>query len=96
VKATVACPLPAVAEVIAGAPGTVRGVTALEGADAGPVPALFDAVTVNVYAVPFDRPLTTIGLDGPLAVAPPGLAVTVYDVIGPPPSEAGAVKLTAA
>ena len=47
-KATVTCPLPALAEVIAGAPGRVRGVTALEGDEAGPVPAGLVAVTVNV------------------------------------------------
>jgi hypothetical protein len=40
-------------------------------------------------------PPTTIGLDAPLAFAPPGEAVTVYEVIGEPPSE-GAVKLTVA
>jgi len=48
VNATVACPMPAVAVPIAGAPGTVTGVTLFEGADAGPVPTAFVAVTVNV------------------------------------------------
>ena len=38
VKLTVACALPAVAVPIVGAPGTVAGVTLLEGTDAGPVP----------------------------------------------------------
>ena len=41
-------------------------------------------------------PDTVIGLAVPLAVVPPGLDVTVYDVIGLPPSEAGGVKLTVA
>jgi hypothetical protein len=48
---TVACPLPAVAATALGAPGTVGGadgVTAFDGAEAGPAPALFVAVTVNV------------------------------------------------
>jgi hypothetical protein len=30
------------------------------------------AVTVNVYAVPFVKPVTLIGLDAPLAVHHPG------------------------
>jgi hypothetical protein len=95
-KPTITCPSPAVVELIAGAPGSVRGVTALDVDEAGPVPARFDAVTVNVYAVPFVRPLTTIGLDGPVAVLPPGEAVSVYEAIGVPPSDAGAVKLMVA
>jgi len=50
-KLTVAWELPAVALTPAGAPGTVAeaaGVTLFEGDDAGPVPAAFAAVTVNV------------------------------------------------
>jgi hypothetical protein len=35
------------------------------------------AVTLNVYAVPLVSPVTTNGLDAPVAVAPPGDAVTV-------------------
>jgi hypothetical protein len=38
---------------------------------------VFVAVTVNVYAVPFVRPVTEIGLVGPVAVIPPGSDVTV-------------------
>ena len=34
------------------------GVTEAEGADGRPGPALFDAVTVNVYASPFANPVT--------------------------------------
>ena len=40
-------------------------------------------------------PVTVIGLAAPVAVLPPGLEVTVYDVIGMQP-DAGAVKLTVA
>ena len=41
------------------------------------------------------NPLTVIGLTIlSLALNPPGLEVTVYLVIGLPPSEAGGVKLT--
>jgi len=62
----------------------------------GPVPSAFVAVTVNVYAVPFTNPVTVIGEPGPEAVKPPGLAVTVYCVIGSPPLLVGAAKLTTA
>jgi hypothetical protein len=48
VKLTVACPLPAVALTPVGAPGTPAGVTAFDGADAGPVPTPFVAATVKV------------------------------------------------
>jgi hypothetical protein len=59
--------------------GTI-GVTELEAADAlADVPAVFVAVVVKVYAVPFVNPVT---VQDPLApvtvqVAPPGDAVTV-------------------
>jgi hypothetical protein len=38
----------------------VSGVTALEAVDAVPVPAEFIALTLNVYAVPFVRPVTVV------------------------------------
>jgi hypothetical protein len=76
-KATSAWPFPAVAGPIVGAPGTVAGVTALDAAEALPVPAEFVAVTVKVYDVPFVRPIMVIGELLPLAVNPPGLEVTV-------------------
>jgi len=41
------------------APGTVDGVAVFDGSDAVLVPALFVAVTVNVYAVPLTRARTT-------------------------------------
>jgi hypothetical protein len=46
------------------------GVTALDAADAGPVPTLLVAVTVNVYAVPLLNPVT-------FAVVGAGFPVTV-------------------
>ncbi len=63
-----------------GAPGAPVGVTALDGADAGPVPASLVAVTVNVYAVPLTRPL--IVCDVPVvpalsSVPPAGFEATV-------------------
>ena len=50
VQLTVADPLPAVAVTPVGAPGAVGalGVTALDGAEAGPVPMALVAVTVKV------------------------------------------------
>ena len=62
--------------------------------EALPVPTLLVAVTVNVYAVPLVRPVTTMGLDEPEAVSPPELEVTVYEVIDAPPVDAGTSKAT--
>jgi hypothetical protein len=93
---TDACPLPGVALTLVGDPGTAAGVTLLEAADAGPVPDQFVAVTVNVYAVPFVKPLTVAVVLPPetVAVKPPGEDVALYDVIAAPPLDAGAVQLT--
>ena len=77
VKPTAALLFNAIAVPIAGIPGTVAGVALLEPADAVPVPTLLVAVTVKVYGVPFVSPVTVRGLLAPLAVIPPGLAVTV-------------------
>jgi hypothetical protein len=64
---------------IVGAAGTVVTVAALDAADAGPTPAAFVPVTVNVGVAPVAIPVTTIGDDAPVAVCPV-LAVTVNDV----------------
>ena len=48
VKLTLACALPAVAETLVGAPGTVAGVTDDDAVDAEPVPTELVAVTVKV------------------------------------------------
>jgi hypothetical protein len=48
VQETEAEALPAVADTPVGAPGTVAGVTAVEGAEAEPVPVPWVAVTVKV------------------------------------------------
>src|SRR5512134_561041 len=83
------------AERFWGAPGTVLGV-ALRTLEAAPEPASFVARTVNVYAVPFVRPVTVHDVAPPVEhVAPPGLAVAVYDVITLPPLDAGADQLRA-
>jgi hypothetical protein len=59
-----------------GVDGTAAGVTLVEEPDVVE-PNGFDAVTVNVYAVPFASPVTTNGEPEPLAVKPPGLEVAV-------------------
>ena len=56
---------------IVGALGVVAGVTELLVPEIKPVPIAFVAVTVNVYVVPFVRPVTVIGLPVELAVNPP-------------------------
>jgi hypothetical protein len=80
VKLTLACPLPAVAVAPVGAPGTVLGVTLLDGADASLEPAMFVATTVNVYATPFESPVITCDVDvlpALVSTPPAGLEVTV-------------------
>jgi hypothetical protein len=59
-NATLAEVSPGVTPVIAGAPGTVRGVTEVA-VEAVPVPASLVAVTVQSTGVPFVRPATVIG-----------------------------------
>jgi hypothetical protein len=59
----------AVPDMLAGVAGDGAG----DGAD---VPTAFVAVTVNVYAVPFERPTTAIGDAVPVATTDPGLEVT--------------------
>ena len=48
VQVTVAEATPAVAVPMVGAPGVVAGVTAADGAEAAPVPAMLMAATVKV------------------------------------------------
>jgi hypothetical protein len=60
-----------------GALGTVDGVTEFEAADDELVPFSLVAVTVNVYAVPLERPVTVIGEPVLVAVKPPMLDETV-------------------
>ncbi len=67
-----------------------------------PSPTAFAAVTVNVYVVPFVRPVTTVEVAGGVPVTVVGVCataptngVTAYEVIGLPPST-GATQLTVA
>ena len=61
-----------------GAPGAVAGTAAADATDATPVPAEFVAVTVNVYEVPLERPVTVHEVAGAVALQTnePGLDVT--------------------
>jgi hypothetical protein len=71
----------------------------LEAADATEVPWEFVAVTVKVYAVEGDRPVTEIVPEPACVidvVIPPGEDVAVYEVIVAPPLEVGAVNETVA
>ena len=62
VQDTTDCPFAFdVAETDVGAPGTVDGTAVEDASDAVPVPLAFVAVTVNVYAVPFVRPVIVHG-----------------------------------
>jgi hypothetical protein len=56
--------------------GAVRVVIEADSLDALDVP-LPVAVTVKVYAVPLDSPVTVMGEDEPVAVSEPGELVTV-------------------
>jgi hypothetical protein len=76
VKLTLAEPFPRTPVTAVGAPGTVAGVTAADATDSAPLPTALVACTVNVYAVPFVKPVTVHGLlehD----TEPPGEPVTV-------------------
>ena len=68
----------------------------MEAAEAAPVPTLFAATTLKVYAVPLVKPDTVIGELAPVAVKPPGFEVTVNPVMATPPVDAGAAKATEA
>ena len=74
--------MPFVIVVNVGAPGTVAGVAGPDGKLGALVPSSFVAVTVNVYVVPFVRPVTvqvtgTGVVSSVVHVAPPGDAVAV-------------------
>lgn len=84
--------------MIVGAPGGPTGVTAFEVPEVIDDPAALFATTENEYVAPLLRPETTQLVDetGTEHVAPPGDAVTVYPVIGAPPSVTGALQETRA
>ena len=74
----------------------MTGITEFDGLDGDPVPTPFVAVTVNVYEVPFVRPVTVHVSMLVVHVLLPGALVTAYPVIALPPSEVGANQDTGA
>jgi len=60
-----------------GASGALAGTTDAEAVDAEPAPALFVEVTVNVYVVPFVRPVTMQLVVEVVHESEPGDEVTV-------------------
>ena len=82
-----------------GGPGALAGVTALDRTEAPPAPTALVAVTLNVYVVPLVSPLTVelvVVVVNPVHREHAGDGVRVYLVIGEPPFEAGALKVTVA
>ena len=73
---TVARPFPATAVTFVGALGAPIGVTAVDAALEAELPALFDATTVNVYAVPLVRPVQLAVTPATAHVPPAGEGVT--------------------
>jgi hypothetical protein len=71
------------------------GDTAALGADATLLPTMFLAVTVNVYDTPFVSSVTTHALVEVVHMKPPGVEVTVYDVMADPPLLIGVTQRTA-
>ncbi len=75
---TVAEASAAAAATPVGASEIVIGVTALDCADNGPVPAALVAVTENVYVAPLARPeIVAVSSPAVETINPPGLEVTV-------------------
>jgi len=89
---------PRTTPVIDGALGGPSGVTEFEIPDGTDAPAALFATTVNAYVTPLVSPFTkqVEALAKAEQVAPPGEAVTVYPVIGDPPSSIGAFQETCA
>ena len=85
---------PGIADTSVGVPGAVGVVTEFDESEDGLAPMEFVAVTVKVYAVPFVRPVTVTEVLVVVAVTLPGSDVTVYLVIGLPPSSNGAFQVT--
>ena len=95
-KVTYICDVPAIAVTPVGVPGTPAGVTLLEAVDSAPEPTALVALTVKVYGMPLVKPPIVIGLEVLVAVVPPGVAVTLYEVIGLDKLCNGYTKLTVA
>jgi hypothetical protein len=73
---------------------TILAVILLDAALHAPDPTVFVAFTLNVYEVPFVKPVTVTGELAPEPVKPPGVDVAVYVNVDGMPGFAGAVKVT--
>src|ERR1700736_5288103 len=101
VQLSVTWALPPVAATAVGAPGATTGatgVTLFDAIEGRLAPIALIATTVKVYVVPLIRPVPVAVVAGPVTVIVPPftLDVTVYPVIGLPPSDDGAVQLSVA
>ena len=72
------------------------GVTELLALDSSESPTEFAALTLNVYPVPFVRPVQLAYVLETLQEAPAGEDATEYPVIADPPVLVGAVQATVA
>ena len=81
---------PVVHVIVVGALGVVAGIIGNDAIESSESPLIFVATTVNVYGIPFARPLVVVELLVDIDVNPPGLLVTVYFVIVEPPFDIGA------
>ena len=88
--------IPATAVTAVGAPGTERGMTEYEAADADENPILFIAFTVKLTGVPSIRPGTVAIKTFPTVTSEPAEGITTYPVISEPPSDVGAYHVTVA
>jgi hypothetical protein len=86
VEPFVGTPVGAVVDTTCGATGAAFGVTGFDAADGDDDPPELIAVDVHVYSTPFVRPVIEQEPPAPVTVhvAPPGEAVTVYEVGTPP------------
>ena len=67
---------------VAGVPGTANtGVTEADATDKPDVPAEFVAVVLNVYAVPFVKPVTAHELAGTVTVQPVEYVTPSVDLV---------------
>ena len=86
------CPLTVCVYEVELTVGKVAGVTELEATDEGPALTAFTATTVNVYCVPFVRPVTIPVVTLPTVTGEfpaEGEDVIIYPVIGDPPFDNG-------
>ena len=77
----VAIPLPGVAITSVGTKGIPIGTIEFDVCKLVDDPDKFEAITVNVYDIPFVSPVINRGLDDDVAVIPPGIDVAVYTVV---------------